>query len=136
MLCLPMWLGMLADAALGVGQTRGVDAELADAERLARTNGEMLGFPELLRLQGKLAAMEGNWPISEQRLLEAIKAASAQGAVLFELRAARDLAQSWAVRGERQKASDLLSPVYERFAEGRDTRDLIEAKALLEELRS
>jgi hypothetical protein len=51
MLCLPMWTALLADAALRVGQLQGLDAELADARRLARTNGEMLAFPELLRLR-------------------------------------------------------------------------------------
>jgi predicted ATPase len=56
-------------------------------------------------------------------------------AKLLELRAARDLARVMAERGERQQAADLLSPVYRGFAEGFDTPDLKEAKALLEELR-
>jgi predicted ATPase len=33
-----------------------------------------------------------------------------------------------------QQARDLLAPVYGWFTEGFDTRDLMEAKALLEEL--
>jgi predicted ATPase len=39
----------------------------------------------------------------------------------------------WA-RGKRDEARDLLSPVYDWFTEGFDTRDLKDAKALLEEL--
>jgi predicted ATPase len=35
-----------------------------------------------------------------------------------------------------QQARELLAPVYRRFTEGFDTRDLKEAKALLEELGS
>ena len=49
--------------------------------------------------------------------------------------ASRDLARLWAERGERQRALDLLAPVYDWFTEGFDTPDLVEAKALLDELR-
>jgi predicted ATPase len=37
-------------------------------------------------------------------------------------------------QGKVQQARELLAPVYGWFAEGSDTRDLKEAKALLEEL--
>jgi len=36
--------------------------------------------------------------------------------------------------GQGQQASELLAPMYRRFTAGFDTRDLKEAKALLEEL--
>jgi predicted ATPase len=39
-----------------------------------------------------------------------------------------------AERGQREAAHDLLAPIYNWFTEGFDTRDLREAKALLEEL--
>jgi predicted ATPase len=39
-------------------------------------------------------------------------------------------------RGKRDEARELLAPVYGWFTEGFDTRDLKEAKALLEELKS
>jgi predicted ATPase len=51
-----------------------------------------------------------------------------------ELRAAMSLARLWRDQGKRQQARELLTPVYDRFTEGFDTRDLKEAKALLEEL--
>lgn len=44
------------------------------------------------------------------------------------------LARLWAERGERGRARDLLTPVYGWFTEGFGTRDLIEAKALLDQL--
>ena len=53
----------------------------------------------------------------------------------LQLRAARDLARLLAEQGERRQAYDLLAPIYGWFTEGFDTPDLIEAKALLEELR-
>ena len=45
------------------------------------------------------------------------------------------LARLWRDQGKVQQARKLLAPVYGWFTEGFDTRDLKEAKALLEELR-
>jgi hypothetical protein len=44
-------------------------------------------------------------------------------------------AQVLADRGERQEAAEFLAPIYGWFTEGFDTPDLMEAKALLEQLR-
>jgi hypothetical protein len=41
----------------------------------------------------------------------------------------------WRDHGKRAEARDLLAPVYGWFTEGFDTRDLKEAKALLDELK-
>ena len=51
-----------------------------------------------------------------------------------ELRAAISLARLWRDRGKGREARELLAPVYGCFTEGFNTRDLKEAKALLEEL--
>jgi predicted ATPase len=45
-----------------------------------------------------------------------------------------NLARLWRDQGKVQQARELLAPVYGWFTEGFDTRDLKEAKALLEEL--
>jgi predicted ATPase len=42
----------------------------------------------------------------------------------------------WRDQGKVQQARELLAPVYGWFTEGFDTRDLKEAKALLDELAS
>ena len=44
------------------------------------------------------------------------------------------LAQLWQQQGKKAGARDLLAPVYGWFTEGFGTKDLQEAKALLEEL--
>ena len=44
------------------------------------------------------------------------------------------MARLWRDQGKVQQARELLAPVYGWFTEGFDTRDLKEAKALLEEL--
>ena len=48
--------------------------------------------------------------------------------------AATSLARLWQRQGKRDAARTLLAPVYAWFTEGFDTRDLVEAKALLEDL--
>ena len=46
------------------------------------------------------------------------------------------LARLWRGQGKTQQARELLAPVYGWFTEGFDTRDLKEAKALLDELHA
>jgi predicted ATPase len=50
------------------------------------------------------------------------------------LRAATSLARLWRDQGKRTEARALLAPVYATFTEGFATRDLIDAKALLDDL--
>ena len=50
------------------------------------------------------------------------------------LRAVMSMARLWRDQGKRDAARDLLAPVFGWFTEGFDTRDLKEAKALLEAL--
>ena len=64
----------------------------------------------------------------------ALTVARQQQAKSWELRAAMSLARLWRDQGKPQQARELLAPVYGWFTEGFDTRDLKEAKALLEEL--
>jgi predicted ATPase len=52
----------------------------------------------------------------------------------WELRASMSLARLWRDQGKVQQACELLAPVYGWFTEGFETRDLKEAKTLLEEL--
>jgi predicted ATPase len=46
------------------------------------------------------------------------------------------MARLWRDHGKRDEARDLLASVYGWFTEGFDTRDLKDAKALLDELAS
>jgi predicted ATPase len=57
-----------------------------------------------------------------------------QKAKSLELRAATSMARLWRDQGKRSEAREVLSPAYGWFTEGFDTRDLKEAKALLQEL--
>ena len=64
----------------------------------------------------------------------ALAVARQQQSKSFELRASMSLARLWRDQGKMSEARELLAPVYGWFTEGFDTRDLKEAKALLEEL--
>jgi predicted ATPase len=64
----------------------------------------------------------------------AIDIARAQEARSLELRAATSLARLWHDQGRTDEARDLLAPVYGWFTEGIDTRDLREARTVLEQL--
>ena len=81
-----------------------------------------------------LLTLIGDCVAAERSFCDAISLAQRQGAKIFELRAALDLSRLWRDQGKTQQARELLAPVYGWFTEGFDTRDLKEAKALLEEL--
>ena len=82
----------------------------------------------LLRLDpGDAARAEGEFR-------RALEFARSQSARLFELRAARDLARLRRDQGRLADAHGLLAPVYSSFTEGFAFPDLIEARALLEDL--
>ena len=66
--------------------------------------------------------------------LKAIETAQRQKAKSWELRATTSLARLWQHQDKRKEAHQLLSEIYGWFTEGFDTKDLQEAKTLLEEL--
>jgi len=67
-------------------------------------------------------------------LWKAIEIARQQRAKSLELRAVMSLSRLWQQQGRGDEARKLLAEIYSWFTEGFDTKDLQEAKALLEEL--
>ena len=68
--------------------------------------------------------------------LKAIEISQKQQAKSLELRATTSLARLWQQQGKTKQAHKVLSEVYNWFTEGFDTKDLQEAKALLDSLAS
>jgi len=95
---------------------------------------ERLWLAEVLRLKGWMLAAQGRDAEAEAQLNAAIACARAQGARSWELRSAVTLARHLAARGRAAEGRALLAPIYGWFTEGWDTRDLVDAKALLDEL--
>ena len=94
-------------------------------------------LPEFIRLKGLclLAEKKADLHKVENIFLESLNLARQHKAKLWELRTANSLARVWGDQKERQKAYDLLFPVYDWYTQGFDTADLIEAKELLTQLQ-
>ena len=83
-----------------------------------------------------LLAPEPDAGKAEAYFNQALSVSRAQEAKSWELRAAMSMARLWSDQGKPQHARELIAPIYGWFTEGFDTRDLKEAKALLDALSS
>ena len=93
---------------------------------------------EIHRMAGEIAlkSPERDRAKAQAYFERALAVARQQQAKSWELRAAMSMARLWRDQGKRDEARELLAPVYGWFTEGFDTRDLKDAKALLDELSS
>jgi adenylate cyclase len=157
----PHFLALLAEAHTKKGQIEEGRAALAEALALVDKTGERYYEAELYRLKGELLlTQEGKnqkskikrqkakietspQPLApntqaeaeaEACFLKAIEISQRQQAKSLELRATTSLARFWQRQGKKSEAHKLLSEIYNWFTEGFDTKDLQEAKMLLEEL--
>ena len=107
-----------------------------EATTAVETTNERWCEAEVNRIAGEIA-LKSPAPDTQkaQAYFErALAVARQQQAKSWELRASMSLARLWRDQGKVSEARELLAPVYGWFTEGFDTRDLKEAKALLEEL--
>ena len=91
---------------------------------------------EVHRLAGEIAlkSPQPDTAKAQSFFERALAVARQQQARSWELRASMSLARLWRDQGKEQQARELLAPVYGWFTEGFDTRDLKEAKSLLDAL--
>jgi predicted ATPase len=132
----PMMLTWLAEAHAMLGQSAQVLSFLGEAAHKIEISEERVSEAELLhRIPGDLLNASGDRSAAERSYRQAIAVAERQSAKLFQLRAATSLARLMRDQGGRQaEAHGLLAPIYGWFTEGFDTSDLMDAKALLDEL--
>jgi predicted ATPase len=109
-----------------------LDQQLARFEQ----SGRHVGDQELYRLKGEalLARDSSATAEAEACFRKAIEIARGQSAKWWELRSTVSLARLLAKRGRPEQARAMLAEIYSWFTEGFDTRDLKDAKALLDEL--
>jgi DNA-binding winged helix-turn-helix (wHTH) protein/tetratricopeptide (TPR) repeat protein len=150
----PHHLVMLAEAYGKTGKTEEGLSVLTEALAIVDKNGERPYEAELYRLKGQLTLQEFQVPGSkfqgqespksevrspesevEECFLRAIEIARQQQAKSLELRATMSLARLWQSQGKTKRAHKMLVEIYGWFTEGFDTKDLQEAKALLDGLR-
>ena len=96
---------------------------------------ERAHLAELLRVKGTLLELKGEVPAAETAYRESLSWAAVQQAKSLELRTATGYARLMQSQDRGEEAVELLRPIYGWFTEGFNTRDLKEAKALLDELR-
>jgi predicted ATPase len=134
-LTLPSLFAALADALARSGKTDEGLAAAAEGLSMAGA-GDRFSLPEIHRVKGKLLLDRSarDRGAVESAFRQTIDIARAQDARLLELRAATSLARLWCENSRRGAARELLAPVYQWFTEGFDKPDLIEARALLDEM--
>jgi predicted ATPase len=149
------FLALLVEAYGTGGQIEEGLSGVAEALAVVDKTGERFYEAELYRLYGELSLRIGEtemgrtgdktmlsdspilrFPVSspEQAFQKAIEIARKQQAKSWELRAVMSLSRLWQQQSKQAEAHQLLSEIYGWFTEGFDTKDLQEAKALLEEL--
>jgi predicted ATPase len=155
---LPSFLPRLAEAYNQSNCPQEGLAVLAEALENVQRNNARWYESELYRLKGELTLQQENQkPVlsvvegakvkgqkskigieaqgeAEACFLKAIEIAQHQQAKSWELCASTSLARLWQSQGKQHAARNMLAEVYNWFTEGFDTKDLQEAKALLEEL--
>jgi tetratricopeptide (TPR) repeat protein len=89
---------------------------------------------ELLRLEGDLLRASGDAAAAETSFRKALDVARGQGARAFELRTATSLGRLLAEQGRAAEALPPLAAVYQTYSEGFETRDLLEAREVLDRL--
>jgi tetratricopeptide (TPR) repeat protein len=134
--CSPYWRSVLAEGMGQLGDPDGaadlIDEVIAEIERPDRQ--ERHYYAEALRIKGGLLARTGDPEGAERVYIASLDWARTQQAKSWELRTATSYARLMREQGREREAHDLLAPVYGWFTEGFATKDLKEAKVLLDEL--
>lgn len=132
------FLVVLAEAHACLGQAEAGLAAVAEALEAVEWIDDRHCEAELYRLWGELLLMRapGGEAQAEGCFARALEVSRRQAARMPELRAAMSYARLLRAQGKTRRAQAILTPVYGWFAEGLDTPDLREARALLEGLRA
>jgi predicted ATPase len=155
---IPFFLSFLAEGYQQQGKVDEALQTVHDALSLTATNFDVFWEAELYRLKGELTLQQANQKAKVKRqkskktdprsltpdpqdeaeacFLKAIEVSRKQQAKSLELRATMSLARLWQQQDKRDEARQILAEVYGWFTEGFDTKDLQEAKALLDSLES
>jgi class 3 adenylate cyclase/predicted ATPase len=133
---LPLHSSYFARAYAELGQFDDAWRSIGDAMTAVETTKERWWEAEVNRTAGEITLLspEPDAAKAEAYFDRALAVARQQQAKSWELRAAMSMARLWRDQGKVRQARELLAPVYGWFTEGFGTRDLKEAKALLDAL--
>jgi len=127
----------LAEGLAKAGQHELACSTIWDAVTWAETRGRILELIDLLRVKGEILTSMSQQDTSEGEtcMLQSLQLARERGLLSLELRTGISLARLWAGRAQRDRAFELLEPIFNRFSEGFQTRDLVTATNLLHQLQ-
>jgi predicted ATPase len=128
------FLAILLEAYLKRRDTDEGMRVLTEALATAENTGERHEQAHLYRLKGELLRIQDGDSEAEQSFRTSIRIARSQNAKSVELSATTSLARLLADLGRRDEGHAILAEIYGWFTEGFGTRDLKDAKALLDEL--
>lgn len=123
---------LAGDALLRADRSADALEFIAAGEEVQHESEERVCRAELVRLRGRLFEIEGDTSFAQERYLQALAVAEQNGAKLFSLRAATDLAGLCNRTGRAPEGRTVLEPVYGWFSEGFGYPDLVRAKSVLE----
>jgi len=132
----PYFKTLLAELLCAAGDKAPAHELLDTALEQVERWGERWQEAEIHRVRGLLwtCAPERDCARAEDHFRRAIDVASQQGARAWELRARTALARLLQQQGLAERARSVLEPLLSSFREGAQTRDLIEARAVLASL--
>jgi predicted ATPase len=133
---MPWYRAYLAKVHAELGQFDEAWRNVHEAITAIENSNETWWEADVNRIAGEIAlrSPERGAAKAQEYFERALTVARIQQAKSWELRAATSMARLWRGQGKPQQARELLAPVYGWFTEGFDTRDLKEAKALLDTL--
>jgi hypothetical protein len=91
-------------------------------------------LPEAIRLNGRLAEIQGDKIAAEGFYSSALQAAQSQPSAFWELRVVNDLVQLWGPDKKESRGRALLEGVCSRISCRNPTNDLIRAQSLIDAL--
>ena len=129
------FLSTVASSLAHRGRTLEAHDFINPALEWATAMGDTSCLPELRRAKAEILLCEGSRSaiLRAEEMLEAARAQAREARYLsWELRCATTLATLKVHRGAAQDVQSLLSPILDRFSEGRETKDVRTAYELLE----
>jgi len=132
----PVGLSLLGNAYADLDQPDDALRSVNEAKDVIKKTGERWAEAYVHCTAGEIAlrSPQPDAAKAEAHFERALAVARVQQAKSWELRAAMSMSRLWHDQGKPQQARELLAPVYDWFTEGFNTRDLQEAKALLDKL--
>jgi hypothetical protein len=132
----PMPLGPLQRHILST-----IDKRWLDKDTLSLAERGLCGWAtaEIMRASGELhlmSAIPNREATAEANFRASIQVAQDQGALAWELRATTSLALLLQSQGRNAKAASMLQVVYDKYSEGFESADVLNAHLLLEQLRT